>query len=102
MAAHARLKNEFTEDEKYHNLMTASNVYGAKYSLTLLIVTGFIAFLVNLSYRLNEPRHEKSCFMPYAKNKGADQPAHPRSLISAFVVRYLNSILLNPKVQDSS
>ena len=23
MAAHARLKNEFTEDEKYHNLMTA-------------------------------------------------------------------------------
>ena len=22
MAAHARLKNEFTEDEKYHNLMT--------------------------------------------------------------------------------
>ena len=22
MAAHARLKNEFTEDEKYHNLMS--------------------------------------------------------------------------------
>ena len=22
MAAHARLKNEFTKDEKYHNLMT--------------------------------------------------------------------------------
>ena len=25
--------------------------------------------------------------MPYAKNKGADQPAHPRSLISAVIVR---------------
>ena len=24
-------------------------------------------------------------------NKGADQPAHPRSLISAFVIRYLKS-----------
>ena len=24
--------------------------------------------------------------MPHANNKGADQPAHPRSLISAFVV----------------
>ena len=24
------------------------------------------------------------------KNKGADQPAHPRSLISAFVIRCLN------------
>ena len=31
--------------------------------------------------------------MPYANNKGADQPAHPRSLTSAFVVRYLDSII---------
>ena len=31
--------------------------------------------------------------MQYANNKGADQPAHPRSLISAFVVRCLDSIL---------
>ena len=30
--------------------------------------------------------------MPYANNKGADQPAHLRSLISAFVVRCLDSI----------
>ena len=28
-----------------------------------------------------------------ANNKGADQPAHPRSLISAFVVRCLDSIV---------
>ena len=32
--------------------------------------------------------------MPYANNKGADQPAHPSSLISAFVVRCLDSIIL--------
>ena len=31
--------------------------------------------------------------LPYANNKGADQPAHPRSLISAFVVRCLDSIM---------
>ena len=31
--------------------------------------------------------------MPYANNKGADQPAHPRSLISAFVVRCPHSII---------
>ena len=30
--------------------------------------------------------------MAYANNKGADQPGHPRSLISAFVVRCLDSI----------
>ena len=31
--------------------------------------------------------------MPYANNKGADQPAHPRSLISAFVVHCLDSMI---------
>ena len=31
--------------------------------------------------------------MPYANNKGADQPAHPRSPISTFVVRSLDSIM---------
>ena len=33
--------------------------------------------------------------MPYATNKGADQPAHSRSLISAFVVRCLDSLMLS-------
>ena len=31
--------------------------------------------------------------MPYANNKGTDQPVHPRSLISAFVVCCLDSII---------
>ena len=31
--------------------------------------------------------------LPYANNKGADQPAQPRSLISTFVVRCLDSII---------
>ena len=33
------------------------------------------------------------CLVPYANNKDADQPAHPRSLISVFVVRCLDSII---------
>ena len=33
----------------------------------------------------------ENLFMPYANNKGADKPAHPRSLISTFVVRCLDS-----------
>ena len=32
------------------------------------------------------PRHEKN-------NTGTDQPAHPPSLISAFVVRFLESLI---------
>ena len=42
---------------------------------------------------INEPRREKTCLMPYANNKRADKPAHPRSLISAYVVRWLDSII---------
>ena len=33
------------------------------------------------------------CLMSYANNKGADQPVHPHSLISAFVVRCLDSVM---------
>ena len=38
------------------------------------------------------PRREKKiCLQGFANNTGADQPAHPRSLISAFVIRFLES-----------
>ena len=40
-----------------------------------------------------EPRHDQTCLLPYANNKAADSLAHPRSLISAFVVRCLDSII---------
>ena len=33
----------------------------------------------------------ENLFLSYVNNKSADQPAHPRSLISAFVVRCLDS-----------
>ena len=39
------------------------------------------------------PGHAKMCFLPYANNKGSDQPVHPRSLISTFVVRCLDSVI---------
>ena len=35
------------------------------------------------------PRREKTCLRGFGNNTGADQPAHPRSLISAFVIRVL-------------
>ena len=39
------------------------------------------------------PGHAKTCLMTYANNKGADQPAHPRSLISTCVVRCFDSMI---------
>ena len=39
------------------------------------------------------PRREKTCLRRLANNTGADQPAHPHSLISAFVIRCLESTI---------
>ena len=44
----------------------------------------------------------ENLFMPYANNKGAVQPAHPRSLISAFVVRCLDSTVPLVSVSEIS
>ena len=39
------------------------------------------------------PGHAKTCLKPYANNKGADQTAHSSSLISTFVVRFIDSMI---------
>ena len=39
------------------------------------------------------PRHEKTSIQGFEENKEADQPAHPHSLISAFVIRVFESII---------
>ena len=53
--------------------------------------SGILDVLSTIFTCLIGPGHAKTCLMPYANNKGADQPAHPRSLISTFVVRCLDS-----------
>ena len=42
------------------------------------------------------------CLMSYANNKDADKPAHPHSLISAFVVRCLDSIISLDSIAEIS
>ena len=39
------------------------------------------------------PRREKTCLRGFANDKGADQHAHPRRLISAFVFHLLESTI---------
>ena len=73
-------------------ICTKSSVSFFKYSLCSLSLGS--TPIEQKSQRLTyEPQHEKTCFMPYANNKGADQPAHPHSLISTFVVHCLDSII---------
>ena len=75
----------------------------AAYDLLVALCTGCVpnlkslaAMLIDMYYNGKnwyESGHEKTCLVPYANNKGADQPAHLRSLISIFVVRCLDSIV---------
>ena len=58
--------------------------------------------LLNIFCIVYEPGHEKMCLLSYANNKGADQPAHPRSLISTFVVRCLDSIISLDSIAEMS
>ena len=39
------------------------------------------------------PRRKKTYLSWFAYNKGADQPAHPRRLVSAFVIHFLESVI---------
>ena len=48
---------------------------------------------VTKAHLKNGPHRKKTCLHGLTNNKGADQPAHPRRLISAFVIRFLDSII---------
>ena len=42
---------------------------------------------------INGPRGKITCRQGFVKNKGADLPALQRSLISALIIRFLESII---------
>ena len=50
-------------------------------------------FSSTVHLEIRELCHQKTCLMPYANNKDADQPAHPRSLVSAFIIHSIDSII---------
>ena len=52
-----------------------------------------MTFFPKYKVNRNEPRRKKTCLRWFANNKGADQPAHPRSLVSTFVIRLLESYI---------
>ena len=49
--------------------------------------------MVVFAQLLYGPQREKTCLQGFANNTGTDQPAHPRSMNSAFVIRFLESIV---------
>ena len=71
---------------------------------TISTVAGYQVVLATLLfyYAIHVSRTMRKCVMSYANNKGADQPAHPRSLISAFVIRCLDSIISLDSIAEIS
>ena len=63
------------------------------YGLSILLSLQRTCLMLYSHMNIHEPGHEKTCLMSYANNKGTDQPAHPRSLIIAFVARCLDSVM---------
>ena len=61
--------------------------------LTFLIQNEKVNFDKNCRQQQFGPHREKTCLGGFANNTDADQPAHPRSLISAFVIRFLEGII---------
>ena len=53
-------------------------------------------------FLIKNVKRATSLFLPYANNKGADQPAHPRSLISTFVVCCLDSVIPHLAIAEIS
>ena len=96
LAAHACLKNEITEEEKSHNLMS----WLLKLSRALLSfnlkLNCYMMFCCNCSWRvltyqtsgviLFEPEHKKTNKMTCVPSKDLDQPGHLPSLIRVFIV----------------
>ena len=86
-------------------LNTSANDRDILYWVSVIFLKLSNEGLLYILKRIHGPGHAKMCLMSYANNKGADQPAHPHSLISTFIVRCLDSmicILLYSKFQDSS
>ena len=69
-------------------------------------ITLFLSFtIVVIGSLIYGPRRKKTCLRGFVNNKGADQPAHLRRLISAFVIPFLypatkvwRGIMLYPSV----
>ena len=85
--AHVNLCHFFSSS--WYRGLAATSAYGSSWTF---LFTFFILLRLRLTL-LNGSGHAKTCLMPYANNKGADQPAHPHSLISTFVVRCLDSMI---------
>ena len=83
MAAHERLKNEFTADEKCHNLMSWLISWPVSQENYL---GGLGLDFVTPGLKSDEPPHDKTNKVACAPSEYSEQPGHATSLIRIFAV----------------
>ena len=81
----SRKRKEIVEKRDYFNIR--GHVNKAIYLRNKNIFNGLENQTLHLKANRNRATSWENLFLPYANKQGADQPAHPRSLISTFVVR---------------
>ena len=70
---------------------------GCQVTYLLVLLATFISISESITIG---PRREKTCLWGFTNNTGAEQPAHTRSLISAFVIRFWKCSYVNlPQVK---
>ena len=75
-----------------HCYITCSYLHGIFVISFQIKSYSYLSYLFNI----NGPRHKKTCLLGGgANNTGADQPTHPRSLSSVFVIHFVESIICN-------
>ena len=76
-------------DQFNTNTLTVSDICYPliKYKFIIFILTAPMAISLIIFQRLMIGLVAKKSLLVFANNKGADQPAHSHSLISAFVIR---------------
>ena len=91
MAEHARLRNEFAEDEKCHNLMSwLKCVMVVKVAIMMLKMVCHNA-KQNKTWATICQNQQSAC----APSEDSDQPGHPPSLIRVFAVQMKKAWVLS-------
>ena len=65
-----------------------------KITIGLTVLNLHLWHSITSSHAIYGPQREKTSIRGFANNTGEDQPAHPRYLISAFVIHFLESIII--------
>ena len=76
----------------FTNIIVITMIHETFWNIKNILCLGWFEWVCAINVTIWATSWE-NLFLPYANNKGADQPAHPHSLIIAFVICCLDSII---------